>query len=125
MYITVNEKNYECQSYRPSAGSVSFHGVTDLKQPVTGIIKLCADFQKFDKDGKEYLEPFEMASIDSDDFERVDYSNDILTLTNLPEPPTPPEPPEPPIPDSGGYTQEERDAFVNGLMEGAGIEPDR
>lgn len=81
MYIQIGDKNYPCTNYRPAKGvRAIFYGVEDLTLPVEGEIILFAD------DG------FEMARIDTGDFERQVYENSILTLTNEPEPVPQPEP---------------------------------
>jgi len=91
MYITVNDKNYDCQNFRSYSESdtITFFGVNNLELPLEGTIKL---FTKLPVE-VEGSNIFELNSIDVSSYERVIYVDDVLTLTNVAESEPSEEPP--------------------------------
>ena len=99
MYLKINDTHYPCGRPSLSTPEVRYPDVEGLELPIDNIIMLCRD------DG------FIMRMDDPADYERVEYENNTLLLSNLPipEPVEPPEPPEP---------QPDVMAFMAGFMEG-------
>lgn len=80
MYIKYNESNYPCKC-NISKTTVTYKGLPeDFPHPVDGILTLCAD------DG------FILRMDNSADYLRQTFSNNTLTLTNMPEVVVPDEP---------------------------------
>ena len=77
MYLTINNKNYPLRRRKLTAQSVTYYGMTDMPETVSGTITMYRD------DG------FEMSVDDADSYARQGKSGTVLVLTNEPEPPEP------------------------------------
>ena len=77
MYLTINNKNYPLRRRKLTAQSVTYYGMTDMPETVSGTITMYRD------DG------FEMSVDDADSYARQVKSGTVLVLTNEPEPPEP------------------------------------
>ena len=116
MYISIGGVQRQCGMPSFSEQTLIWPDVPGIDAPVEDCVITCRD------DGFIMREDFPETWL------RQTYENDTLVFTNLPEPEpydpgeNPPEPPEPP--GEGKYTQQEKEAFIEGLMEGAGIEQD-
>ena len=77
MYLTINSKNYPLRRRKLTAQSVTYYGMTDMPETVSGTITMYRD------DG------FEMSVDDADSYARQVKSGTVLVLTNDPEPPEP------------------------------------
>ena len=80
MYLTINNQNYPLRRRRLTDQSVTYFGMTDMPETVSGTITMYRD------DG------FEMSTDDADSYARQVKGGTVLVLTNEPEPPEPPEP---------------------------------
>ena len=80
MYLTINNQNYPMRRRKLTAQNVTYFGMTEMPETVSGTITMYRD------DG------FEMSADDADSYTRQGKSGTVLTLTNEPEPPEPPEP---------------------------------
>ena len=80
MYLVINNQNYPLRGRRLTDQSVTYFGMTEMPETVSGTITMYRD------DG------FEMSVDDADSYARQVKSGTVLTLTNEPEPPEPPEP---------------------------------
>ena len=77
MYLTINNQNYPLKRRRLTDQSVTYYGMTEMPETVSGTITMYRD------DG------FEMSVDDADSYARQVKSGTVLTLTNEPEPPEP------------------------------------
>ena len=77
MYLTINNKNYPLRRRRLTSQSVTYYGMTEMPETVSGTITMYRD------DG------FEMSTEDADNYARQVKSGTVLVLTNEPEPPEP------------------------------------
>ena len=77
MYLTINNQNYPLRRRRLTDQSVTYYGMTEMPETVSGTITMYRD------DG------FEMSTDDADSYARQVKSGTVLTLTNEPEPPEP------------------------------------
>ena len=77
MYLTINNQNYPLRHRKLTAQSVTYFGMTEMPETVSGTITMYRD------DG------FEMSTDDVDSYARQVKSGTVLTLTNEPEPPEP------------------------------------
>lgn len=80
MYLVINNQNYPMRRRKLTAQSVTYYGMTELPETVSGTITMYRD------DG------FEMSVDNADSYARHVKSGMALTLTNEPEPTEPPEP---------------------------------
>ena len=80
MYLVINNQNYPMRRRKLTAQSVTYYGMTELPENVSGTITMYRD------DG------FEMSVDNADSYARHVKSGMVLTLTNEPEPTEPPEP---------------------------------
>ena len=80
MYLVINNENYSLTRRKLMNDSVTYYGMTEMPETVSGIITMYRD------DG------FEMSTDDADSYARQVKSGTVLTLTNEPEPQEPPEP---------------------------------
>ena len=80
MYLVINNENYSLTRRKLMNNSVTYYGMTEMPETVSGTITMYRD------DG------FEMSVDDADSYARHVKSGTVLTLTNEPEPPEPPEP---------------------------------
>ena len=80
MYLVINNENYSLTRRKLMNNSVTYYGMSEIPDTVSGIITMYRD------DG------FEMSTDDADSYARQVKSGTVLTLTNEPEPPEPPEP---------------------------------
>ena len=80
MYLVINNQNYPLRRRKLTAQSVTYFGMTEMPETVSGMITMYRD------DG------FEMSTDDSDSYARQVKGGTLLVLTNEPEPPEPPEP---------------------------------
>ena len=74
MYLTINNQNYPLRRRRLTSQSVTYFGMTEMPETVSGTITMYRD------DG------FEMSTDDADSYARQVKSGTVLTLTNEPEP---------------------------------------
>ena len=110
MYIEINETKYPCA--KPSFGAfLIWPGVEDLPFPVAGTITTCAD------DG------FVMREDNPGEWLRQTYDNNVLTLTNAPEP-EPYEPGEEPEPVVHRTTEQERTDWLEAFILASGYTPE-
>lgn len=77
MYLTINNQNYPLRRRKLTAQSVTYFGMTEMPETVSGTITMYRD------DG------FEMSTDDADSYARQVKSGTVLVLTNEPEPPEP------------------------------------
>ena len=77
MYLTINSQNYPLRRRRLTDQSVTYYGMTEMPETVSGTITMYRD------DG------FEMSVDDADSYARQVKGGTVLTLTNEPEPPEP------------------------------------
>ena len=77
MYLTINNQNYPLRRRRLTSQSVTYYGMTEMPETVSGTITMYRD------DG------FEMSTDDADSYARQVKSGTVLVLTNEPEPPEP------------------------------------
>ena len=80
MYLVINNENYSLTRRKLTNNSVTYYGMSEIPDIVSGIITMYRD------DG------FEMSVDDADSYARQVKSGTVLVLTNEPEPPEPPEP---------------------------------
>lgn len=80
LYLVINNQNYPLRRRRLTDQSVTYYGMTEMPETVSGTITMYRD------DG------FEMSVDDADSYARQVKSGTVLVLTNEPEPPEPPEP---------------------------------
>ena len=80
MYLVINNENYSLTRRKLMNNSVTYYGMTEMPETVSGTITMYRD------DG------FEMSVDDADSYARQVKSGTVLVLTNEPEPPAPPEP---------------------------------
>ena len=80
MYLVINNQHYPMRRRKLTAQSVTYYGMTELPETVSGTITMYRD------DG------FEMSVDDADSYAHHVKSGTVLTLTNEPEPTEPPEP---------------------------------
>ena len=80
MYLVINNENYSLTRRKLMNNSVTYYGMTEMPETVSGTITMYRD------DG------FEMSTDEADSYARQVKSGTVLTLTNEPEPPEPPEP---------------------------------
>ena len=77
MYLTINNQSYPLRRRRLTSQSVTYYGMTEMPETVSGTITMYRD------DG------FEMSVDDADSYARQVKSGTVLVLTNEPEPPEP------------------------------------
>ena len=77
MYLTINNQNYPLRHRRLTDQSVTYYGMTEMPETISGTITMYRD------DG------FEMSVDDADSYARQVKSGTVLVLTNEPEPPEP------------------------------------
>ena len=77
MYLVINNQNYPLHRRKLTAKSVTYYGMTEMPETVSGTITMYRD------DG------FEMSVDDADSYARQVKNGTVLTLTNEPEPPEP------------------------------------
>ena len=80
MYLTINNQNYPLRRRRLTERSVTYYGMTEMPETVSGTITMYRD------DG------FLMSEDNADDYARKSYTGTLLQISNDPEPPEPPEP---------------------------------
>ena len=80
MYLVINNENYSLTRRKLTNNSVTYYGMSEIPDIVSGIITMYRD------DG------FEMSTDNADSYARQVKSGTVLVLTNEPEPPEPPEP---------------------------------
>ena len=80
MYLVINNENYSLTRRKLMNNSVTYYGMSEIPDIVSGIITMYRD------DG------FEMSADDADSYARQVKSGTVLVLTNEPEPPEPPDP---------------------------------
>ena len=77
MYLKINNENYPLRRRKLTAHSVTYYGMTEMPETVSGTITMYRD------DG------FEMSTDDADSYARQLKSGTVLVLTNEPEPAPP------------------------------------
>ena len=80
MYLVINNENYSLTRRKLTNNSVTYYGMSEIPDIVSGIITMYRD------DG------FEMSTDNADSYARQVERGTVLVLTNEPEPPEPPEP---------------------------------
>ena len=77
MYLVINNENYSLTRRKLMNDSVTYYGMTEMPETVSGTITMYRD------DG------FEMSVDDADSYARQVKGGTVLVLTNEPEPPEP------------------------------------